>query len=80
MSSFKSLVLFIQVLAEIFQDLLVNKEDYLRALRALLREISRTLKQDINLAQFCLSLMSERSEAKFTEIDHALKVSFNNFF
>ncbi|OWF40859.1 integrator complex subunit 1-like [Mizuhopecten yessoensis] len=62
-----------KVLAEIFQDLLSNKEDYLRALRALLREIARTLKQDIKLSSFCLNLMQERTDSKFLEMDNSLR-------
>ncbi|XP_060071544.1 integrator complex subunit 1-like [Ylistrum balloti] len=62
-----------KVLAEIFQDLLSNKEDYLRALRALFREIARTLKQDLKLSSFCLNLMQERTDSKFTEMDSALR-------
>ncbi|XP_033752257.1 integrator complex subunit 1-like [Pecten maximus] len=62
-----------KVLAEIFQDLLSNKEDYLRALRALLREIARTLKQDLKLSSFCLNLMQERADSKFMEMDSALR-------
>lgn len=50
------------VLAEIFQDLLLNKDDYLRSLRALLREIVRVLRFDINLYALCRSLVKERKE------------------
>lgn len=50
------------VLAEIFQDLLLNKDDYLRSLRALLREIVRVLRFDINLHALCQSLVKERKE------------------
>jgi len=64
----------LKVLAEIFQDLLANKEDYLRAVRGLLREIVRGLRHDIHLPAFCLSLMQERVESKFTDLDSALKV------
>ncbi|XP_069125387.1 integrator complex subunit 1-like [Argopecten irradians] len=62
-----------KVLSEIFQDLLSNKEDYLRALRALLREISRSLKQDLKISSFCLNLMQERTDTKFVEMDSALR-------
>lgn len=47
-------------LASVFMDLLLQKEDYLRALRALLREIVRALRYDINLQCFCAQLMQER--------------------
>ncbi|GAB1607705.1 integrator complex subunit 1 [Argonauta hians] len=62
-----------RILAEIFQDLLVNKEDYLRALRALFREIVRSLRHDLNFVAFCLGLMQKRTETKFLEMDQAFK-------
>lgn len=64
-----------QILADVFQDLLANKDDYLRAVRGLLREIVRSLKHDINITSFCLGLMQERMEAKFMDLDHNLRVS-----
>ncbi|XP_012235506.1 integrator complex subunit 1 [Linepithema humile] len=51
-----------KLLAEIFQDLLMNREDYLRPLRALLREIVRVCRHDINLLAFARMLMSERPD------------------
>lgn len=51
-----------KLLAEIFQDLLMNREDYLRPLRALLREIIRVCRHDINLLIFARTLMSERQD------------------
>ncbi|KAL3877747.1 hypothetical protein ACJMK2_035409 [Sinanodonta woodiana] len=51
-----------KILAEIFLDLLSNKEDYLRAIRALLREVVRTLRHEINFTAFCLGLMQDRSD------------------
>ncbi|XP_017798364.1 PREDICTED: integrator complex subunit 1 [Habropoda laboriosa] len=51
-----------KLLAEIFQDLLMNREDYLRPLRALLREIVRVCRHDINLLTFARTLMSERQD------------------
>ncbi|XP_022317209.2 integrator complex subunit 1-like [Crassostrea virginica] len=62
-----------RILAEVFQDLLANKDDYLRAVRGLFREIVRSLKHDINLTSFCLGLMQERVEAKFNDLDHNLR-------
>ncbi|XP_054283630.1 integrator complex subunit 1-like [Macrosteles quadrilineatus] len=47
------------ILADIFQELLLNRDDYLRPLRALLREIWRTLRSDLNLAVFSRGLMSQ---------------------
>ena len=64
-----------QLLAEIFQDLLTNRDDYLRALRALFREISRVVRQDLHYTDFCLGLMQERTEAKFRDLEPAVKVS-----
>lgn len=60
------------VLAEIFQDLLLNKDDYLRSLRALLREIVRVLRFDINLYALCKSLVKERKELSIAlmEFEH----------
>lgn len=66
---------FCQILAEIFQDLLTNKDDYLRALRALLREIVRSLRHDFNFTTFCLALMQLRTESKFTDMEPMFKVS-----
>ena len=72
------IIIFFQILAEIFQDLLMNKEDYLRALRALFREICPvSLRHDLNFVAFCLGLMQKRSESKLTEIDQAFKVCVN---
>lgn len=51
-----------KLLAEIFQDLLMNREDYLRPLRALLREIVRVCRHDINLIALARTLMAERKE------------------
>lgn len=62
-----------KILAEIFQDLLVNKDDYLKALRILLREIVRCTRLDMNFSTFCLGLMQERTESKFTEMEPNLK-------
>ncbi|KAG9476971.1 hypothetical protein GDO78_002385 [Eleutherodactylus coqui] len=56
-------------LAMVFQDLLTNKEDYLRASRALLREIIKQTKHEINFQAFCLGLMQERKEAPYTEME-----------
>ena len=44
-------------LAAVFIELLMLKECYLRALRALLREIVRFLRYDINLHTFCVHMM-----------------------
>ncbi|XP_055874632.1 integrator complex subunit 1 isoform X1 [Biomphalaria glabrata] len=62
-----------KILAEIFQDLLTNKDDYLKALRILLREIVRCTRLDMNFSTFCLGLMQERTEQKFVDMDYSLK-------
>ncbi|XP_059894470.1 integrator complex subunit 1 isoform X2 [Gadus macrocephalus] len=56
-------------LAMVFQDLLTNKDDYLRASRALLREIIKQTKHEINFQPFCLGLMQERKETTYTEME-----------
>lgn len=53
----------------VFQDLLTNKEDYLRASRALLREIIKQTKHEINFQSFCFGLMQERKESSYTEME-----------
>ena len=52
----------------------MNKDDYIRALRALFREIVRSLRHDINFSAFCLGLMQERTEQKFTELEQVFRV------
>ncbi|XP_004705938.1 integrator complex subunit 1, partial [Echinops telfairi] len=61
-------------LAMVFQDLLTNKDDYLRASRALLREIVRQTKHEINFQALCLGLMQERREPP--HLDMELKERF----
>ncbi|XP_039082016.1 integrator complex subunit 1 isoform X3 [Hyaena hyaena] len=56
-------------LAMVFQDLLTNKDDYLRASRALLREIIKQTKHEVNFQAFCLGLMQERKEAPYLEME-----------
>ncbi|KAG1699623.1 Integrator complex subunit 1 [Nymphon striatum] len=63
----------LSMLAEVFQDLLANRDDYLRALRALLREIVRSLRHDMPFTVFCLGLMTERKEQLFKDLEPALK-------
>lgn len=45
-----------------FQELLLNKDDYLRSLRALLKEVNRVLRHDFNLLSIVHSLLRERKE------------------
>ena len=57
-----------EVLAEVFHEMLAQKEDYLKSLRTLLREIVRTLRYEhINLQLF-ITKLTEESEI-FYEID-----------
>lgn len=63
----------LQFLAMVFQDLLTNKDDYLRASRALLREIIKQTKHEINFQSFCFGLMQERKETSY--VDMEFKVS-----
>uniref|UniRef100_A0A3Q3RB44 Uncharacterized protein n=1 Tax=Monopterus albus TaxID=43700 RepID=A0A3Q3RB44_MONAL len=56
-------------LAMVFQDLLTNKDDYLRASRALLREIIKQTKHEINFQSFCFGLMQERKESSYVDME-----------
>lgn len=52
----------------------MNKEDYLKALRGLLREIVRTLRYDFPFTVFCSSLMGDWSTHRvYAALDSALK-------
>ncbi|XP_035215176.1 integrator complex subunit 1-like [Stegodyphus dumicola] len=62
-----------KVLADVFLDLLCNRDDYLRALRGLLREIVRTVRHDLNFSVFCSALLQEKKEATFLELEMPLK-------
>ena len=62
------------MLSEIFQELLTNRDDYLRALRTLLREIMRAVRHDMNFTAFALGLMKERNEPKFKNMEAQHKV------
>lgn len=64
----------IQFLAMVFQDLLTNKDDYLRASRALLREIIKQTKHEINFQSFCLGLMQERKEASYADMEFKVSI------
>ncbi|XP_072168172.1 integrator complex subunit 1-like [Diadema setosum] len=60
-------------LASVFQDLLMNRDDYLRALRPLFREIVKSLRYDVDFLAFCRGLMTERTDRQFTDLDKTLK-------
>lgn len=66
---------FVQLLGAMFQEFLTRKEDYLRALRGFLREVVRVIRNEFNFTSFIRSLMQERSEAEFTQLDPAHKVA-----
>ncbi len=55
-------------------ELMMNKDDYLRVLRALLREIIKAVRQDMNFPEFALKLMQERNESKLKDMEAGLKV------
>ena len=60
-------------LASVFVDLMLQKDDYLRALRALLREIVRVLRFDsaVNLPVFCktLTVLDSKAEAQLRDFE-----------
>ena len=51
------------------------REDYLRAVRALLREIVRALRHELDFVALCRGLMMERKEALFQELESSIKAS-----
>ncbi|XP_043246405.1 integrator complex subunit 1-like isoform X1 [Amphibalanus amphitrite] len=58
------------VLADVFLELLMNKEDYyLRVLRPLWREICRSLRYEVDFLKFCSGLFQERKDAAFREFE-----------
>lgn len=64
----------LQLLGVVFQEFLTRKEDYLRALRGFLREVIRQVRNEFNFSAFTRSLMQERQETEFTQLDPAHKV------
>ncbi|XP_059480068.1 integrator complex subunit 1 [Neocloeon triangulifer] len=50
------------MLAEVFHELLMNREDYLKPLRLFLRELVRMLRAEMPLVTFCRTLMRDRSK------------------
>nr|XP_039270920.1 integrator complex subunit 1-like [Styela clava] len=65
-----------ETLAIVCQDLLLQKEDYLRAVRALVREIVRIAKHDVQFTSFALGIMKEPDREKFMHLDQAHKERF----
>ena len=52
----------------------VFREDYLRASRALLREVVRALRHDIDFVALCRGFMKERTESQFRDLEATIKV------
>ncbi|CAG9768098.1 unnamed protein product [Ceutorhynchus assimilis] len=59
-----------EALADIFWELLLNKDDYHRSLRVLLKEINRVLRHDFNLLNVVHALLRERKELVPTMREH----------
>lgn len=59
--------------------LLVFRDDYLRASRALLREIVRALRHDMDFVALCRGFMKERTESQFRDLEAPIKVSSEGF-
>ena len=57
-----------------FQEFLTRKEDYLRALRGFLREVVRVIRNEFSFTTFVRSLMQERNEVEFTQLEPPHKV------
>jgi len=53
----------------------MNREDYIRPIRALLREIVRVLRHDINISALCRGLMLDRKDSSPQFRDFECKVS-----
>lgn len=64
----------VQLLGSIFQEFLTRKEDYLRALRGFVREVVRVVRNEFNYTTFVRSLMQERTESEFTQMEPSHKV------
>lgn len=52
----------------------ILREDYLRASRALLREIVRALRHDMDFIALCRGFMKERTESQFRDLEAPIKV------
>lgn len=67
----------LQLLGSMFQEFLTRKEDYLRALRGFLREVVRVIRNEFDFTTFVRSLMQERKEPEFSQLDASHKVSIH---
>jgi len=54
--------------------LLTGRDDTLRSLRMLLREVVRNVKHDMNFHMFVVSLMQDLVDTKLCDLDPILKV------
>lgn len=61
--------LVFKFLVMVFQDLLINKDDYLWVLWVLLWEIIKQIKYEINFQVFCLGFMQECKELQYLEME-----------
>ncbi|XP_050499679.1 integrator complex subunit 1 [Diabrotica virgifera virgifera] len=59
--------------ADICLELLLNKDDYLRPVRALLKEINRVLRHELNLLNVVHSLLRERKDFTNNVRDHEFR-------
>ena len=57
-----------------------TREEYIKALKALFREIVRILRYEINFVAFCRGLMQERNDNYLADIDQPTKVGIAAFF
>jgi integrator complex subunit 1 len=62
-----------KALAGVFQELLTRKEDFLRALRGLFREIVRVLRHEMDFSAFCLSLLEIDQQSPVNHDEHGIK-------
>jgi hypothetical protein len=55
----------------------MNREDYLRPIRALLREIVRVLRHDINISALCRGLMLDRKDSapQFRDFEFKVRIT-----
>lgn len=65
-----------ETLAVVCQDLLLQQDDYLRAVRALLREIIRQAKYEVHFSAFALGIMKPPDNEKFSLLDQQHKDRF----
>jgi len=57
--------------------MLMGRDDCLRSLRMMLREVVRNVKHDLNFHTFAVSLMHDQSDTKLRDLDPVLKASLS---